>query len=171
MENSVKAYLENFRELLRKEAELVASILGLEDEKYDALKQVNVKELMAINIREEDVLQFMDGVERKRKELLVLLARTLGFEPENTLSQMLSKVPDDPYLSIKNELLELRLEIRQSSDKLQITMKENSEMVKANLEIINLTLQFANRHAIKETYDYRSRRQTRDNISIINQIA
>jgi hypothetical protein len=171
MEDLVKGYLENFRELLRREAELVKSILGLEEEKYDALKQVNVKDLLSINSREEDLLQFMDGVERQRKELLLLLARAFGFEPENTLSQMLANVPDDPFAVLKNELLALREEIKSSSSKLQVTMKENSGMVKANLEIINLTLQFANRHAIKETYDYRSRRGARENITIINQIA
>jgi uncharacterized protein YihD (DUF1040 family) len=171
MENLVNNYLESFRELLCREAGMVKSLLGLEEEKYDALKQVAVKDLVSINTREEDILQFMDGVERQRKELLLLLARAFGFEPETTLSQMLAKLPDDPFAALKGELSALRDDIKGSSGKLQVTMKENSGMVRANLEIINLTLQFANRHAIKETYDYRSRRGARENITIINQIA
>ena len=171
MDNTIMNHLETFKGLLSRETEMVSGILSLENEKYDALKLVDVNKLMRINAEEEELLQSMDIIEVKRKELIVLLADKMGFNSDSTLSHMLEQFSDEPYSNIKIELLELRDTIKKDTENLRITMKENSEMIKANLEIINLTLNFANRNSIKETYNFRNKKESKENIYIINQIA
>lgn len=163
--------LASFREMLQKESAALKALLQLEDDKYEALKDVDVSKLMRINSSEEDILIELNQTEKKRKELIILLSKVFHFDPSLTLREIFSYIPDQDYAGIKADLLQERDSIKNLTVKLQTTMQENSEMIHANLEIINLTLNFANRHAQKETYDYRSRKESRDNIYLVNQIA
>jgi len=164
-------YLGAFRELLKLESGYLSNLVSQEDEKYEALKQVDVTGLMRINNAEEEILERLASVERKRKELIQSLSKTYAFDPNLTLTELFNYICDEDDKPIKKELLELRTSIKAEIEKLQISLQENSHIIQANLEIIGLTLNFANRNAQKETYDYRNRKESRESIYLINQLA
>jgi hypothetical protein len=126
---------------------------------------------MKINGEEEETLQFLDSIEKKRKKIIMTLSGDLQFDPNISLSELFNHLPDENFYELKQELVVLRARIKSSTEKLQMNMKENSELIKSNLEIINMTLNFANRNTQKETYNYRTRKESKENIYIINQIA
>ncbi len=164
-------YLKSFKELLKLEAGYLSELVALEEEKYDALKQVDITLLMKVNTNEEDILQHLASIERKRKDLILNLSKIYHFNPNLSLTELFSYIMDENSQSLKNELIELRTKIKNEIGKLQISMHENSQIIQANLEIINLTMNFANRNAQKETYDYRSKKESKESIYLVNQIA
>lgn len=171
MEAVLMNQLKSFMDLLLRESEALSELVTLEDSKFDALKQVEIHNLMRINALEEEILHKLGSIEKKRKNIFITLADTFHFDQNISLSELLNYLPESEYKEIKSELMELRAKIKNLTDKLQVTMHENSEMIKSNLEIINITLNFANKSEQKDTYSYRSKKERRDNIYIINQIA
>lgn len=171
METILMKALESFKKLLAQETQYLSDLVMLEDDKYEALKQVEVSSLMKINSLEEEKLHCLGTVEKKRKEIILGLAEILPFDSNSTLTELLKIIPDEGFEVLKDELTGLRLKIKVLSDKLQVTLKENSEMIKTNLEIINVTLNFANRNSQRETYGYKDRKETRESIYLVNQIA
>jgi hypothetical protein len=163
-------YLKSFKDLLKKEAFLISKLVDLEEEKYEALKQVEMKDLMRLNTLEEEILHSMDGVEEKRKNVLSILSETFHFDINLSLSKVLNFIPDDKFYDLKQELETLRQEIKAATGKLQMAVRENSEMLHSNMEIINLTLNFANRNFQRETYDYRMKKTMAENRYLVNQI-
>lgn len=171
MENEIMNHLKAFKELLAKEADYVSELVKLEERKYDALKMVDMENLMKINTEEEETLQFLESIEKRRKKIIMTLSGDFHFDPNVTLSELFNHLPDDKHYEIKQELIVLRARIKHLTENLQMNMKENSELIKSNLEIINMTLNFANRNSQKETYSLRNRKESKENIYIINQIA
>jgi hypothetical protein len=164
-------YLKSFRELLKLEANYLSSLVSQEEDKYEALKQVDVTSLMKINNEEDDILHSLASIEKKRKELIQTLSKTYSFDQNLSLSELFNHICSDDDSAIKEELMGLRTLIKDEIGKLQISLKENSNIIQANLEIIGLTLNFANRNAQKETYDYRNKKESRESIYLINQLA
>ncbi len=164
-------YLKSFKELLKLESLHLESLVNLEDDKYEALKQVDVVSLMKINNDEEDILHNLSSIERKRKELIQTLSKIYNFNPNITLSDLFAYFRDEKDMTLKNELMELRAAIKDRVGKLQLSLQENSHIIQANLEIIGLTLNFANRNSQKETYNYRNKREDKGSIYLINQLA
>ncbi len=171
MEESIMNHMKTFKDLLSHEADALSYLEKLENQKFDALKQVDIKKLMRINSDEEEMLHKLEVIEKKRKNLILLLSEAFSFDPCVSLSELFTYLPDEEYKSYKNELSELRNTIKGFTEKLQVTMHENSEMIRTNLDIINLTLNFANRNSQKETYGYRDKKESRENIYLVNQIA
>ena len=161
-----------FEELLKKEAHALQELLKLEDDKYDALKMVDVAKLMRINSQEEESLEKLNSVEKKRKDLIVSLSKIYHFDSSLSLREIFEIIPEMPELSSSREnLLGLRNTIKNLTGRLQTTMHENSDLIQANLEIINLTLNFAQRNSQRETYGYRMRKESREGIYLVNQLA
>ncbi len=164
-------YLKSFKELLKLESNYLSNLVSQEEDKYEALKQVDVVSLMRINNEEEEILHKLDSIERKRKELIQTLSKNFNFDQNLSLSEMFNYICDSNDMVIKKELMELRTLIKEEIEKLRVSLQENSHIIQANLEIISLTLNFANRNAQKETYDYRNRKESRESIYLINQLA
>jgi hypothetical protein len=171
METEIMNHLRSFKELLSKEADYVSELVKLEERKYESLKLVDMEGLMRINSEEEETLQFLDSIEKKRKKIIVTLSGDFHFDPNISLAELFTHLPDEKFYETKQELIVLRTRIKNLTEKLQMNMKENSELIKSNLEIINMTLNFANRNSQKETYNYRTKKESKENIYIINQIA
>ena len=171
METEIMNHLRSFKELLAKEADYVSDLVKLEERKYEALKMVDMDNLMKINTEEEESLQFLESVEKRRKKIIVTLAGEFHFDANVTLSELFNYIPDDQFHETKQELIVLRARIKHLTENLQMNMKENSELIKSNLEIINMTLNFANRNSQKETYNYRNKKESKESIYIVNQIA
>ncbi len=174
MEDNLMNHLKAFRDLLAREADHVSALVKLEEQKYESLKSVDMTSLMNVNTNEEETLQMLDSIEKRRKKAIAGLAAELKIPPDITLSDLIRAIPDEKYNNLKNELIVLRNRIKGLTEKLQVNMTENSELIRSNLDIINMTLSFANRGAQKETYGDRAasaRKESRDSIYIINQIA
>lgn len=71
----------------------------------------------------------------------------------------------------QGEFQVLRDSIRHKTDRLDITMRENAALIQTNLDIMNFTMNFATRAAQQETYNYRDKKESKENVNIINQIA
>jgi len=170
-------YLKLLKEILQQEYAKISSLVKLEEEKFEALKQVDVSLLMKINNQEEDILHQMNFLEKKRKDIIKNLASIYNFNPDLSLKEILDYLPESDSIPssgqsrIKEEIMEIRESIKRRIAGLQTTLHENSEIIKANMEIINLTLNFANRNSLKETYDYRLKKESKDTINLVNQIA
>lgn len=171
METEIMNHLRSFKDLLAKEADHVSELVRLEERKYECLKLVDMEGLTRINNEEEETLQILDSIEKKRKKIIMTLSGELHFDPNISLSELFRHLPDEKFYETKQDLIVLRTRIKNSTEKLQMNMKENSELIKSNLEIINMTLNFANRNSQKETYSYRNKKESKENIYIINQIA
>lgn len=173
MDNQRMQTLDAFFRALDKETECLEQLIALENEKNDALRQVDVEALMKVNANEEEVMQFMEGTERRRKEIVISLARENRMTPDVTLAELVKGLPDDVPADVREKMQKSRTRIRELTDKLQVVLKENREMVQANLSIIDMTLGYAQKKDKSETYNYgtQNSKESRDKLFIINQIA
>ncbi|OHD53644.1 MAG: hypothetical protein A2Y33_06900 [Spirochaetes bacterium GWF1_51_8] len=159
--------LANFETVLNELTAAVESLVSHEEQKYDALKQIDVKKLMELNSEEEILMQQLDGRDKKRAVLINRMAREFGIEPSAPLSELITQFP----LEMQERFHELRRKIKRLSTKLETAVRENSRLIQNNLNIINFTLNFANRGAVTETYNYRERGEGHKNLHIVNRIA
>ena len=167
MDNMLVVKLDAFRKILGEADRSIQQLLQLEEKKYDALKSVDIKELMSINSVEEEIVQLVDDIERKRVNVLQDLSIALHVKPGIHLQELIKHVPDN----YRGEFSVLRESIRRKTDKLDVAMRENAVLIQTNLDIMNFTMNFANRTAQQETYNYRDKKESKENINIINQIA
>lgn len=167
MDKSLTDLLDVFRKVLKDADHSIQQLLQLEEKKYDALKQVSVKELMRINSVEEEIVQLIDALEKKRQDTLMLLADVLHVKPSIQLQDLIRHLPD----RYQGEFQVLRDSIRNKTDRLDITMRENAALIQTNLDIMNFTMNFATRSAQQDTYNYRDKKESKENVNIINQIA
>ncbi len=167
MDTNLTKLLDAFRKVLADADHSIQQLLKLEEKKYDALKQVSVKELMSINSVEEEIVQLVDALEKKRQDILVQLSDVLHVRPGIQLQELIMYLPD----RYQGEFQVLRDSIRHKTDRLDITMRENAALIQTNLDIMNFTMNFATRAAQQETYNYRDKKESKENVNIINQIA
>lgn len=169
MEQKIMDYLLAFSDLFGQIRKTVKQLLTLEEQKYDALKQVDIKELMQINSVEEEVLQFMNSLEKRRQTMIAGLAAYFQCGTDISLTELIAYFP----VEMQDVFFEMRKAIKHDTNKLDITMRENTEMIRTGLEIVDFTLSFANNAAKDDTYDLRQGAVSSDknNIHLINQIA
>lgn len=167
MEKSLNELLADFRDTLAKMSKNLGELLELENQKYEALKSVDIKSLMDLNSSEEELIQYSDTLEKKRVRIIGKLAANLGFDVNLKLSEMLTYFP----VSYQQEFTALRNEIKGRSDHLQITMRENAEIVQANLDIVNFTLNFATGTNRKDTYCQSGHSDDKNNLYLIDRMA
>jgi flagellar biosynthesis/type III secretory pathway chaperone len=153
--------------ILNNIASVIESLAAFEEQKFDALKQVDIKKLMQLNSEEDILVQQMDALDKKRAVSIGRLTRELGIDLSVPLSELIAHFPPDK----QEEFQRLRKSIKSRTIKMETTMRENSRMIQSNLNIINFTLNFANRGAVTETYNYRERGEGHKNLHIINRIA
>lgn len=168
MEPTLMQSLKRFTELLTREAGALESLYQMEEQKYEVLRMVDADALIRLNSLEEEQLVVMELVEKKRKDALTVLAMQMGLGSDVTLSELVAGLSSEEE---REKLAVLRDRIKHLTEKLQTAMRENRDMIQSNLEIINLTLNFANRNNQKEVYDYRSRKESRESIFLVNQLA
>ncbi len=159
--------LDVFRKILKDAEHSIHQLLQLEEKKYDALKSVDIKELMNINSVEEEIVQLVDDIERKRVNVLRELSDALHIKPSVHLQELIKHMPDN----YRAEFSVLRESIHRKTDKLDVAMRENAVLIQTNLDIMNFTMNFATRAAQQETYNYRDKKESKENVNIINQIA
>lgn len=162
----------SFKDILEKISIYVEQLVELENQKYEVLTQLEIKRLMEINSREDEITHEIDILEQQRKNSILKLSYELGFDSGITLSEMITYFP----LSLQDELHRIRHSIKENSRRLEIIMRENSYIIQANLEIINFTLSFANRSADLNTYQLSDKNHTSQksndlNLHIVNHIA
>ncbi len=167
METRLMEHLSAFYELLNGVRGTIEKLLALEEKKYDALKQVDVKALMHINSTEEELIQYMDCLEKERQEAIASLAVSLGCGRDVTFGELITYFP----IEMQEKFGSIRKELKTFTNKLEITMRENSEIIQSSMEIVNFTLNFANRSSLKETYDLRNKKESKENMCIVNHIA
>jgi hypothetical protein len=170
MDASQMNYWSLLRDMLVRERDTLSELVILEGRKFEALKKVDISKIIMINSQEEDYLQKMESIEKKRKEILLILSKHHHFDSDVTITQLIESIPAE-LEKYKDILTDLRLAIKSIADNLGAALHENSRIIKTNLEIINATLNFANKGDQKETYNYNNKKVNRSNLFLINQIA
>jgi len=162
--------LNSLKETLNYELESVKKIYQLENNKYDELRDVNLKEIMKINIEEDYLLQYLDSIENKRSDLVSKISKELKCNEITTINEIINNLPDD-FQEYKNYFDKINQEIRSYTKKLLLLTKENSELIRINLDIINMTLSYSEQILKIDTYNNNDIKNIiKSNKFLINQI-
>ncbi|MCX7882874.1 MAG: flagellar protein FlgN [Brevinematales bacterium] len=118
--------------ILQEEVSLLDRVLQLEEKKYQALKDVNLEELMTINDREEILLQEIHLKEEKRQHLFQQIHPSAP-DFHTFLSSIDNEEYHHTFQNIYIQLAELR-------DRIKMQSEENKHLIQLNSEIISMTL-------------------------------
>ncbi|MEJ5284318.1 MAG: flagellar protein FlgN [Brevinematia bacterium] len=171
MESSVMNYFKKLATVLFKEKEILELVLKVENEKYDILRFVDVKGLMDLNSQEEGFLELLSSIEKRRKDIIIAMCKEKGINPDLSLKEIMEYFNSEINEEIKNEITDLRESIKSISEKLRAVVRENEQLIKSNMEIISLTLNFANKHSSYETYNFRNKGEAASRVHLINSLA
>ncbi|MGC8765473.1 MAG: flagellar protein FlgN [Brevinematia bacterium] len=171
MEEALMNYFKRLLTILQKEHDAIELVLKLENEKYDALKSVDVKKLMELNSQEEGLLELLSSTEKKRKELIVSLSKEFNLDKNLSLNDLIEIFNEKIDNDLKVEIITLKDRIKHISERLRAVVRENEELIKSNMEIISLTLSFASKHSLYETYNHRNRGDGVSKVYLINSLA
>lgn len=167
MESQIMKLLQDLRDVMKRMDVNLNHILELENQKYTALKQVDMENLNRINTDEEDYILYSDSLDKKRMAIIMDLAETIGFDKSLRLEKMLEYFPIEWHETFR----EIRDSIRKKTHKLEITMKENAEIIKSNLEIVNFTLSLVHQDTDNDTYDYHNKKKSEKQYNLIDRMA
>ncbi|URA09128.1 flagellar protein FlgN [Thermospira aquatica] len=134
MDTVMAKLVEDIMKVLSEEAKLLQKILLLEEKKYQALKDVNLEQLMSINDQEELLLQHIHQEEQKRENLFSELQKKNSFRD---FSDLLNQIEDD---TIRNELSNIYIQLATLRDRIKMQSEENKHLIQLNSEIIAMTL-------------------------------
>jgi len=171
METVVMNYFKKLIQTLTKEKDVLESILKLENEKYEILRNVDIKGLMEINSQEEGLLEMIDTVEKKRKEIIFYLCKEYNLDRNLSLKEIVSILKEEIGEEIEKEISSLRENIKNVSENLKAAVRENEALIKSNLEIISLTLNLTGKHSFYETYNHKSKGDSFSKVHIVNSLA
>lgn len=171
MESSVMNYFKKLATVLFKEKEILELVLKVENEKYDILRFVDVKGLMDLNSQEEGFLELLSSIEKRRKDIIIAMCKEKGINPDLSLKEIMEYFNSEIDEEIKNEITDLRESIKNISERLKAVVRENEQLIKSNMEIISLTLNFANKHSSYETYNFRNKGEAASRVHLINSLA
>ncbi len=171
MESSIMNYFKKLATVLFKEKEILELVLKVENEKYDILRFVDVKGLMDLNSQEEGFLELLSSIEKRRKDIIIALCKEKEINPDLSLKEILEYFDEQIDEETKFEIMDLRESIKNISEKLRAVVRENEQLIKSNMEIISLTLNFANKHSAYETYNFRNKGEASSRVHLINSLA
>ncbi len=171
MESSVMNYFKKLATVLFKEKEILELVLKVENEKYDILRFVDVKGLMDLNSQEEGFLELLSSIEKRRKDIIIAMCKEKGINPDLSLKEIMECFDSEIDEETKNEITDLRESIKSISEKLRAVVRENEQLIKSNMEIISLTINFANKHSSYETYNFRNKGEAASRVHLINSLA
>jgi len=134
MDTIITGMVDQLTTLLKEEAKVLERILSLEEKKYQALKDVNLEQLMKVNEQEEFFIQEIHSLETKRTQIFSHLQIYGMGENFSTFINSL----DDP--SYQNELKNIYLHLADLRDRIKIQNEENKQLIQLNSEIISMTL-------------------------------
>ena len=60
---------------------------------------------------------------------------------------------------------------RDAFNAVENSRQQVADLINANMDIVNFTLSYANRTVQQDTYDFRNKKESKESINIINQIA
>ncbi len=170
MEEIIMNYLKKLSSILQKERNVLEMVSKLENEKYDALKSVDVKRLMDINSQEEGLIELLGSAEKKRKEVIVQLSKEFNLDKNLSLTQIIENFKGMIDESLRLELLKEKENIKHISEKLKAVVRENEGLISSNLEIISLTLSFASKHSFYDTYNHRNKGEGISKVHLVNSL-
>lgn len=124
-------FREELESILKKELDILKLLKELTFEKTDLIISNKVKELEAMTIKEEELINQMALLEEERGKLL----DTWGIVPSTPISDIIEKIPDD-----KGELPQIRDEMRNLMDELQFRNKVNKDLIEENLQWIDFNI-------------------------------
>jgi hypothetical protein len=118
--------------ILKEEVSLLKRVLFLEERKYQALKEVNLEDLMNINDQEELLLQEIHTKEEKRQQVFHKI------NPKATdFHAFLSQIEEE---TVRESFQNLYIQLADLRDRIKMQSEENKHLIQLNSEIISMTL-------------------------------
>ncbi|MGL4394216.1 MAG: flagellar export chaperone FlgN [Brevinema sp.] len=115
---------------------ILMNMLEIEDEKYEAIKNVDFVALNQLNEKEEELIGMMHSLEKIRQDQIDELSLLLGFDPTLTVTQFLHKLPVEHQELIKNSCFD----IRKMCDRIAIASERNHYILSSHTEIFSQIL-------------------------------
>ncbi|SFB71246.1 FlgN protein [Brevinema andersonii] len=128
-----------FATVLKEIKNLMHGLLESEDNKYDALRSIDIYKLIKSNEIQEELLSSFEILEKVRQDHVETLSLMLGFDASLSLSEFAAKIPQ-PQADI---LLSESEQIRILAERISIATERNSYILNNNAEIIAQILEIA----------------------------
>ncbi len=134
MDTVMVKLVEGMMQVLSEEVKLLEKVLLLEEKKYQALKDVNLEQLMSINDQEELLIQRIHQEEQKRENIFAQLQQQT---PSQDFSDFLNQLEDK---QASHTLSEIYIQLANLRDRIKMQSEENKHLIQLNSEIIAMTL-------------------------------
>lgn len=139
MIHNLEHTLTMFSTVLKEIKNLMYRLLESEDNKYDALRSIDIDKLIKSNEIEEELLSSFEILEKVRQDHVETLSLMLGFDASLPLSEFISKIPE-PQARL---LLEESEQIRILAERINTATERNRYILNSNSEIIAQVLEIA----------------------------
>jgi len=118
--------------ILQDEVRILEHVLRLEEKKYQALKDIQLQQLMDINDQEEILLQDIHTKEEKRQHVFARL-----FPQGSDVHACLALIQDEQQ---RTRVETLVIQLANLRDRIKMQNEENKHLIQLNSEIISMTL-------------------------------
>ena len=116
---------------------IVEKILIIEDEKYEAIKEMNIEPLIALNEQEDELVFQIDSLETKRLNVIESLSMHYGFSIDIAVVALADFLPQETG----QEILHLSKEIKSICERLGIITERNEYLLANSTEMITQILE------------------------------
>jgi len=143
------------------------NILEIEDSKYEALKDIEIYQLIILNDNEESFLKIFETLELQRQQIVETLSILIGFKPYDPISSFVAKLPKEYEKKISG----ICLEIKKISYRIDIATDRNRYILETNSDMITQILDYACGH-IGDQYNHCgvSRNSLVDSLHMLDQL-
>ena len=124
---------------LSKEEELYRELLPIQERKTQIIIENNIEQLQVITGEEQETIDKVTALERKREEIIKDIGTVLNKNPKTltltNLIQIMAKQPED-----RDKLQELHDRLEESVKKLVKVNERNQMLIKQSLEMIEFNM-------------------------------
>ncbi|MBO5522526.1 MAG: flagellar protein FlgN [Roseburia sp.] len=146
--------MEDLLEVLGKEEAEYRKLVGIAEEKRDAVIKGDIKLLDTVTVKEQDAASALLNLSNKRSQVLTDMATVLGKNPEEiTITKMIGYLEKQPVEQEK--LIKQRDRLLEVGTQMQLLNRQNEALLQQALELVefDLTLLKSMRQA-PETANY-----------------
>lgn len=137
--------MEELISTLQKEKDIYAALLPIAEEKTDAIVSNQLEKLQEITDREQEAIDRISNLERKRSEVVKNIGIVLGRKPEElTLSELIrvtEKQPKDvaALAGLKDELGAAVKKLAELNGRNEVLIRHSLSMIEFNMNLIQST--------------------------------
>ncbi|NLY85993.1 MAG: flagellar protein FlgN [Tissierellia bacterium] len=136
-------FREELELVLKKELDILKLLKDLTFEKTDLIINNKIRDLEAITIKEEDLINQMALLEEEREKLL----DTWGVAPNTPISNIIERIPGE-----KGDLPSIKDEMQAIMEELQLRNRLNRDLIEENLQWIDFNINLISNMQVQPGY-------------------